>query len=105
MNGIVPVRGGQLQGATAGLPEILVRDGAKAVFAAEEFFKATVNNAHIKRAYTRAIARFLAWCERFGLELREIRPGLAGARDAEFCREDFDLRVRQRKHPIRRNSR
>src|SRR5271157_2777375 len=28
MNAIVPVKGGQLQGATAGVPEILVRAGA-----------------------------------------------------------------------------
>ncbi len=76
MNGIVPVRGGQLQ--ASGVSEILVRAGANAVFAAEEFFKATVNNAHTKRAYTRAIARFLAWCEHKCVELREITPGLAG---------------------------
>jgi len=76
MNGIVPVRGGQLQ--AFGGPEILVRAGTNAVFAAEEFFKATVNNAHTKRAYGRAIARFLAWCEQSGVELREITPGLAG---------------------------
>src|SRR5208282_4488548 len=60
------------------VPEILIRAGANALFAAEEFFKATVNNAHTKRAYGRAIARFLAWCEQSGVELREITPGLAG---------------------------
>ena len=44
MNEIVSVRGGQLQGAAAGLPEILLRAGGNAGFAAEEFFKATINN-------------------------------------------------------------
>jgi hypothetical protein len=39
MNAIVPVKGGP----QARIPEILVRAGANAVFAAEEFFKATVN--------------------------------------------------------------
>ena len=52
MNGVFPVGGGQLQA-----PEILVRAGANAVFAGEEFFKATVNNAHRKRACGRSVAR------------------------------------------------
>jgi integrase/recombinase XerD len=76
MNEIVSLKGSQLQ--AVGVPEILVRAGANAVFAAEEFFKATINNAHTKRAYSRAIARFLAWCEQKGVELRAITPGLAG---------------------------
>jgi len=76
MNGIVPVSGGRPSALT--VPENLIRAGTNAVFAAEEFFKATVNNAHTERAYTRAIARFLAWCERSGVELREITSGLAG---------------------------
>jgi integrase/recombinase XerD len=75
-NAIVPIKDGQLQ--ASGVPEIVVRAGANAVFAAEEFFEATVNNAHTKRAYGRAVARFLAWCEQKGVELREITPGLAG---------------------------
>src|SRR5208282_5828511 len=72
MNGIVRVRGGRLSALT--VPEILIRAGANALFAAEEFFKATVNNAHTKRAYTRAIARFLAWCERSGVRSRRAWP-------------------------------
>jgi site-specific recombinase XerD len=31
-----------------------------------------------KRAYARSVARFLAWCEEKGVELRQITPGLAG---------------------------
>src|SRR5271170_6290088 len=78
MKAIVAVKSGQLQVAADGIPEILVRAGTNAVFAAEEFFKATINNVHTKRAYTRSVARFLAWCERQGIELRQITPGLAG---------------------------
>jgi len=78
MNAIVPVSGGQIQGAASGVPETLRRAGANAVFAAEEFFKATINNAHTKRAYGRSVARFLAWCEEKGVELHQITPGLAG---------------------------
>jgi hypothetical protein len=67
MNAIVPVKSGRLQGVASGVPEILVRAGANAIFAAEEFFRATINNAHTKGAYGRSVARFLAWCEEKGV--------------------------------------
>src|SRR5271169_6998786 len=81
MKAIVPVKSGQLRGLADGIhdiPDILIRAGANAIFAAEEFFKATLNNAHTRRAYGRAVTRFLAWCEHHGLELRQVTPGLAG---------------------------
>ena len=77
MGEIVPVKThGMLVGRVS--LRFWLRAGANAVFAAEEFFKATINNAHTKRAYGRAVARFLAWCEDKGVELRQITPGLAG---------------------------
>ena len=52
MTAIVPVKSGQLRGLpAAGIPYIVVRAGANAVFAAEEFFQATLNNLHTRRAY------------------------------------------------------
>ena len=78
MKAIVPVKTGQLQVAADRIPDILVRAGTNAVFAAEEFFKATINNAHTRRAYGRSVARFLAWCEQQGVELRQVTPGLGG---------------------------
>jgi integrase/recombinase XerD len=75
MKRIIRLEHGQPQ---AVVPQILVRAGANAVFAAEEFFKASLNNPHTRRAYARAVIRFLAWCERHGLELRQITPGLVG---------------------------
>jgi len=78
MKAIVAVKSGQLRGLADGIPAIVVRAGANAVFAAEEFFKATLNNPHTRRAYGRSVARFLAWCEQHGVELRQVTPGLAG---------------------------
>jgi hypothetical protein len=60
MKAIVAVKSGPLRGLADGIPDILVRAGTNAVFAAEEFFKATLNNAHTQRAYGRSVARFLA---------------------------------------------
>lgn len=49
-----------------------------ATFAADEFFKAKIENAHTKRAYGRIVGRFLIWCDDRKLELRNITPGMAG---------------------------
>jgi hypothetical protein len=50
--------------------------GANAVFAAE-VLKATITNGDTKRNYVRFVARFLSWCERKGVELRQITPCMA----------------------------
>ena len=59
-------------------PAILRRAGRNALFAADEFFRATIRNAHTRRAYARAVGRFLAWCEDRGMELAGVTPGAAG---------------------------
>ena len=60
------------------VPAVLERAGAKALFAADEFFAARISNPHTRRAYARVVRRFLAWCEDRGLELPQVSPGLAG---------------------------
>ena len=52
----------------------LARAGGAAVFASDEFFSARIRNPHTRRAYGRAVSRFLAWVE-------EARRG-PGAGDA-----------------------
>src|ERR1700722_19063462 len=49
-----------------------------AAFAADEFFQAGISNEHTRRAYGRIVGRFLGWCNKRKLELRDITPGLAG---------------------------
>ena len=74
----------QLQAATNSIakpkdvPAILMRAGANAVFAADEFFAARIRNPHTRQAYQRVITRFLSWCEDQGLEIQQVTPGLAG---------------------------
>lgn len=60
------------------VPAIVTRAGGNARFAYDEFFRATINNEHTRRAYARIVGRLLSWCEKNGLELRQITPGLAG---------------------------
>jgi len=57
---------------------IVLRQTPNAAFAAEKFFKATLNYEHTRRAYGRIASRFLTWCDDSRLELRQITPGLAG---------------------------
>ena len=59
-------------------PAVLARAGGNACFAADEFFRARISNPHTRRAYARAVGRFLSWCEGRGLELNQVTPGLAG---------------------------
>ena len=56
---------------------IVLRQTPNAAVAAEEFFKATLNNEHTRRAYARITGRFLSWADERRLELRQITPGLA----------------------------
>lgn len=56
------------------LPEILLRAGRAAVFAAEEFFFGKIRNEHTRAAYLIAVRRFLSWAETGDLELRRIAP-------------------------------
>ena len=60
------------------VPAVLERAGAKAIFAADEFFAARISNPHTRRAYARGVRRFLTWCEQEHLELPQVSPGLAG---------------------------
>ena len=59
-------------------PAILQRAGRNACFAADEFFSAQITNPHTRRAYARAVSRFLAWCNQQGMELAQVTPGWAG---------------------------
>ena len=56
----------------------LARAGGAAVFASDEFFGARIRNPHTRRAYGRAVARFLAWVEDEGVDLARVTPGMAG---------------------------
>lgn len=59
-------------------PDIIIRGKASARFAWEEFFDAQIANENTRRAYKRAIIRFLEWCAIQNLELHTITPGHVG---------------------------
>lgn len=56
------------------LPAITADAGERAGKRFIEFFTATIRNANTRRAYAKAVADFLAWCEGHGLTLPGIEP-------------------------------
>ncbi len=59
---------------TGDLPALVVAGGPAAQFAWEEFLFGRIRNEHTRRAYGRAVGRFLGWCEGWGLDLPRIAP-------------------------------
>ena len=61
------------------LPAIIAAAGEKASRRFLEFFTAEIRNPHTRRAYAMAVSRFLAWCEKKGLALRQLQPMIVAA--------------------------
>jgi site-specific recombinase XerD len=55
------------------VPALIADAGDAAGWRYVEFFTANIRNPHTRRAYSRACARFFAWCEERGLTLTVIR--------------------------------
>lgn len=60
------------------VPDIVVRGKPTAQFAWDEFFGAQIANDHTRKAYMRAVVRFLEWCDRAKMELHTIAPADVG---------------------------
>jgi integrase/recombinase XerD len=72
---LIPRPGVQEQAA----PPALIADAGRAAhFAWDEFFYGAVRNPHTRRSYSRAVRRFLRWCECRGLALQQIAPAHVG---------------------------
>jgi len=61
------------------VPALIADLGDQANWRYVEFFTANIRNPNTRRAYARACARFLAWCDDRGLTLTGIRPHDVGA--------------------------
>ena len=56
------------------VPVLIASIGDQASWRYVEFFTANIRNPNTRRAYARACATFLAWCDERGLTLTGIRP-------------------------------
>src|SRR4051794_32807223 len=59
-------------------PAIVREAGPGAEYAYADFFKAKISNPNTRKAYKRAVDRFLGWCQLRGLELRQVTSFLVG---------------------------
>src|SRR6516164_2571908 len=59
-------------------PPIVQDAGPGAEYAYADFFKAKIGNPNTRKAYKRAVDRFLGWCRLRGLELRQVTSFLVG---------------------------
>lgn len=73
---ILPKRSELLRPPTAGitLPALIAEADDRARERFLEFFAATIRNRNTRKAYARAVADFLAWCDTGGLTLTTIKP-------------------------------
>lgn len=59
-------------------PSLVASSGPAARFAWEEFIDAAISNDNTRKAYRRAVCRFLEWCAGQQLELGSVTPGHVG---------------------------
>src|SRR6188472_3044771 len=59
-------------------PDIVREAGPNAEYAYADFFKAKISNPNTRKAYKRAVDRFLKWCRMRGLQLRQVTSFLVG---------------------------
>jgi integrase/recombinase XerD len=63
---------------TVSLPAAIVKSGAAAEFAWDEFFTAGIPNSYTRKAYSHAVRKFFAWLEPHGVAIAQITPGMVG---------------------------
>jgi site-specific recombinase XerD len=57
------------------VPALIAASGARASLRFLEFFAANIRNPHTRRAYGRAVADFLTWCEEHGVRsIKAVHP-------------------------------
>jgi site-specific recombinase XerD len=61
------------------LPAVVAAAGERASERFVEFFTASIRNPNTRKAYARAVERFMAWVEDRGLTLEQIRPVVVAA--------------------------
>jgi len=60
---------------SSSLPALVSAAGTRASIRFLEFFAANIRNSHTRRAYTRAVADFLAWCADVGVSsITQVQP-------------------------------
>ncbi len=73
------------QGGGIVLPVVIAQAGERAGRRFVEFFTANIRNPNTRKAYARAVARFLEWCDERHIGLLAIEPVLVAAYVEDLC--------------------
>ncbi|HXO19435.1 MAG TPA: tyrosine-type recombinase/integrase [Thermoanaerobaculia bacterium] len=74
-----PLDAPSLAGAALDLPAVIAQAGERARRRFVEYFTAELRNPHTRRAYAKAVSRFLAWCQERGFTLEQLEPFLVAS--------------------------
>ena len=83
------------------LPAIVTRAGEDTTRRFVEFFTANIRNRNTRAAYSKAVGRFLAWCEASGFELKDVQPIVVAAYIEQLTQECSAPTVKQHLAAIR----
>ena len=84
------------------VPALIAAAGDRASLRFLEFFAANIRNPHTRRAYSRAVADFLAWCEDNGVpSITAVQPLHVAAWIEQQTREHAAPTVKQRLAALR----
>ena len=96
-------RPGSLAPAQAPLPALVLGAGPKTAWRFIDFFTSTIRNPNTRKAYYRAVSRFLDWCHGQGIgELDQVRPIHVAAYVEELLLELSKPSVKQHLAAIRK---
>ena len=99
--GLAPTSSALARGGELVVPAVIADAGAGAAEKFIEFFTAHIPNDNTRRAYGRAVGRFLLWCEERDLALNEIRAAYIAAYIRQLGRELATSSVKQHLAAIR----
>jgi integrase/recombinase XerD len=76
MNQLTDPKSGTVATLLPPVPRMIIEAGTPAEYCWSEYFSATIRNPHTRRAYRRAVTRFMKWVEPFHVTLDRITPAL-----------------------------
>jgi len=96
MNDLIPAK------ALSHAPALIAASGESAGLRFLEFFASNIRNRHTRLAYSRAVGKFLAWCEAYGVRcLADVQPMHVATWIEAQTREASAPTVKQRLAAIR----
>ena len=87
---------------TIQIPALITDAGDGATFRFAEYFKSKIRNPNTRRAYAKAVTRFLEWCALHNVELLHINPLIAGQYFDELMQELSTPSVKQHHSALKR---